>query len=249
MWQRGIVVLSACLFSVQTAWAQFAVEDVYVGVQAAISALNSGRQLVQQGRQIANEITMIKNQMEQLGYDAANLTKSPLQLVDHLEGLMGQYEQMLTRAGGLGFQIEGINGRIGTVYPVFGQSVRDVQAGINQLAAWMGEIRQASITAMEAQAIAERLRAQKAYSQAALLSSEAAPGQLAVIQDTNQILGIIVEQNASMQEISAASARAKTALDLTQAAMADQAWQDAMRHVSGLGKMEKVPSIGIPAFR
>ena len=68
-----------CLVAAHTAWGQFAVEDVYVGIQAAITAMNSARATVMQAEQIANEVLMIKHQLEQLAYDAANLTKSPLQ--------------------------------------------------------------------------------------------------------------------------------------------------------------------------
>jgi P-type conjugative transfer protein TrbJ len=162
---------------------------------------------------------------------------------------MGQYNLILREAGGIGFQIQGINGRIGTVYPIFGQPVRDAQAGMRQLQGWMGEIRHASVTAMSSQAVTERLEAQRATLQLALVHSDAAPGQLAVIQDSNQILGIIVEQNASMQQIYAASAHARTAVDLAHAEAADQALQEAQQRVEGLGRMEDVKSIGIPEFR
>ena len=244
-----IMGLGVCLFAAHTAWAQFAVEDVYVGVQTAISAINSARATVMQAEQIANEVLMIKHQLEQLAYDAANLTKSPLQLVNTLSGLMGNYEYLLARAGGIGFQFEAVNSQIETFYPLFGQPIRDTQASLQQVAGWMGEVRHASLTALRAQAIQDRLRTQQQHLQQTLTSSEAAAGALAVSQDTNQILGILVEQNASMQQIYAASAHAKTTLDLAQAAIADQAWQDAMRHVSGLGAMEEVKSIGIPPFR
>ena len=113
----------------------------------------------------------------------------------------------------------------------------------------MGEVRQASLTALRAQAIQDRLRAQHVHLQQTLTSLEAAAGALAVSQDTNQILGILVEQNASLQQIYAASARAKTTLDLAQTAIADQAWQEAMQHVSGMGAMEELKSLGIPEFR
>jgi P-type conjugative transfer protein TrbJ len=244
-----MMVLALGLSWAAPAWAQFAVEDVFAGAQAAISAINSGREVVQQGLQLENEARMIKNQIEQLAYAAANLTKSPLQLVNNLQGLMGQYNLILREAGGIGFQVQGIGGRIGTVYPIFGQPVRSGPEAMRQLQGWMGEIRGASVTAMSSQAVAERLEAQRAALQLALVQSDAAPGQLAVIQDSNQILGIIVEQNASMQQLTAASARARTAMDLAQAEAADAALQEAQQRVSTIGQMEEVKSIGIPEFR
>jgi P-type conjugative transfer protein TrbJ len=249
MWTRSVIILALSLGWTASAGAQFAVEDVFAGAQAAVSAINSGREVAQQAIQLENEARMIKNQIEQLAYAAANLTKSPLQLVNNLQGLMGQYNLLLREAGGIGFQVQGIQGRIGTVYPIFGQPVRDVQDGLRQLQGWMGEIRHASVSAMSSQAVTERLEAQRATLQLALVQSEQAPGELAVIQDSNQILGIIVEQNASLQQLTAASARARTAMDLAQAEAADQALQEAQQRVEGLGRMEDVKSIGIPDFR
>ena len=87
MWYRSVIVLMLGLVWAVPAWAQFAVEDVYVGAQTFITAVNSGREVIQQGMQLENEARMIKNQIEQLAYAAANLTKSPLQLVHNLEEL------------------------------------------------------------------------------------------------------------------------------------------------------------------
>lgn len=249
MWQRIVLGMAVWLLSAQPTWAQFAVEDVYVGVQTAISAINSAREVVQQGIQIGHEVEMIRNQIEQLAYDAANLTKSPLQLVGNLEQLMGRYELLLRQAGGIGFQVQGIEGRIGTLYPVFGQPVRDVQGGLEQLRSWLGEIRHASVSALSTHAVIDRLEAQRAHLSTALLHSEAAPGQLAVLQNGNQILGIIVEQNASALQLQAASARTQTVYVMQQAAAADQAMQEAAHRVSTIGAMEEIQSIGIPAFR
>jgi P-type conjugative transfer protein TrbJ len=249
MWHRLVLTLTLSLLGAPSAWAQFAVIDAYTGGQAAITALNSIRSTVQQGIQIANEATMIKQQLEQLAYDAANLTQSPLQMADTLAGLFGQYETLLRQAGGVGFQIEGLGGRIGTVYPVLGQPVTDVQDATRRMATWLQEIRHASLTAMQTQAIIPRLQAQRAHVQLALLESANAPGTLAVIQDTNQILGIIVEQNASHQQTQAASQRVQTALTQMQVQMADQEQQDAQHRVLGLGTMQPVQGLGLPAFR
>lgn len=243
------LILFAALSLATPAWAQFAVEDVYVGVQTSLQAINGARALVQQGIQMANEAQMIKNQIEQLAYAAANLTKSPLQLAQTLGGLLQQYEDLLRQSGGIGFEIQGMNGRVATVYPILGQTMTNIQQAMQQIQTWLWEIRHASVTAMSTQAIASRLQAQRAHLQVALLQSENAPGQLAVIQDTNQILGIIVEQNASLHQTHAASARAQTAHTLAHTQIADQVSLDAAQHVSGLGAMVPVQPLGIPAFR
>jgi type IV secretion system protein TrbJ len=232
-----------------SAWAQFAVEDVYVGVQTSISAINSARELVQQSIQIANEVSMIQNQLEGLAYDAANLTKSPLQLVQTLGGMMGNYELLLRRAQGLGFDVDQLQGQFASRYPELGQPLADVQAATQQMHEWLGMLRSASQTAVTSQAIAPRLQQSRALVEAALRQSAAAAGHLDAIQDTNQILGTMAEQLASLQQTGAASARVQTLFTLTQTEIADQAMQDAAEHVAGMGAMQEVQSIGIPTFR
>lgn len=229
--------------------AQFAVEDVWVGIQAAMTAVNTARGLVQQAVQIANEVEMIKNQMEMLAYAAANLTKSPLQIVNNLTSLIGRYEFILRQAEGIGFQIDTLNARFDAVYGLFGQPVADVQLALGQLSALTKEVRRASLTAMRAQAIEDRLQAQHDHLQVALTASEASAGALAVAQNTNQILGILVDQQASMQQIYAASAHAQTAMALAAAAASEQARQLAAKATETWGQMEDVKSIGIPEFR
>lgn len=244
-----LVMLLATLLSWQPARAQFAVEDVYVGAQATISALNSVRALVQQGIQIANEATIIQQQLEQLSYDAANLTQSPLQLVGDLGAMVERYEALLTQAGGLRFDVGGLQGQLRDLYPTLGQEVSSPADAITRVSGWLGQVRQSGLTAVEGQAVAPRLQAQRRNIQQALQASQAAPGALGVGQVTNQMLGVLAEQLGSLQQTIATSERVKTTDILTQTEIADQVAQEARRHVSGMGSMEPVQSIGIPAFR
>jgi P-type conjugative transfer protein TrbJ len=194
-------------------------------------------------------VTMIQNQIEMLAYAAANLTKSPLQILNNLMALIGRYEFILRQAEGIGFQLDGINARFDLVYGLFGQPVADVQLALGQLSELTREVRRASLTAMQAQAIQDRLQAQQYHLQQALTASEASAGALAVAQNTNQILGILVDQQASMQQIYAASAHAQTAIAMAEAAASDQARQLAAQAMETWGQMEDVKGMGIPEFR
>jgi type IV secretion system protein TrbJ len=228
---------------------QFAVEDVYVGLQTSITAINSARALVQEAIQIANQVEMIKNQIEMLAYAAANLTKSPLQILGNLLNLIGRYEAILRQAEGIGFLLDDINARFDLVYGIFGQPIADVQLALGQLSDLTKEVRRASLTAFQAQAIRDRLLAQQFHLQAALTASEQSAGALAVAQNTNQILGILVDQQASMQQIYAASERLKAAMVTAEAAASDHARQIAAQATATWGHMEEVQGIGIPEFR
>jgi P-type conjugative transfer protein TrbJ len=245
----SVLLLLALLSGPRLALAQFPVTDAYAGLQAAITAVNTGRALVQQTMQIANEVEMIKNQIEMLAYHAASLTVSPLQILTQLQALIGRYDAILNQAAGIGFHIDSVNAKFALVYDLFGQPVADVQQALGQLSTLTKEVRHASLTAMHAQGVQERLQAQQMHLQAALTASAQSAGQLAAVQNTNQILGILVEQQASMQQIYAASARAQTAMVMAEAAASEQARQLAAQAVDGWGVQRDIQGLGVPEFR
>jgi conjugal transfer/entry exclusion protein len=243
----GLLLLS--LLSASPSAAQFAVEDIYVGAQTTIAALNSARELVQQSIQIANEAAMIQNQLEGLAYEAANLTKSPLQLAPTVSALLGQQELLLRRVDGLGFDVEQLVGKFPTTYPAIGGPLLEAQAAVTQVQGWLKELRGSSQTAVQTQAILPTLQRTRAMVEQALQQSAASAGRLAAQQNTNQLLGILAQGQASAHQTAAASARVQTLFTLTQTELADQAAQDAAAHVAGMSAMQEVQSIGIPQFR
>lgn len=249
MWKPALSLLVLMVITVPPVHAQWAVEDVYVGSQTFITASNSVRALIQQSVQIANEATIIKQQLEQLSYDAANLTQSPLQLLDQIYGAVGQYEQLLTRASGLGFQTQALQGKVASLYPSLGQPVTSEADAAARVQAWLQEVRGAGVTALESQAIAPRLQAQRNQVQLGLSASQSAPGALGVSQVTNQLLGVLAGQLASLQETAAASERVRTTETLAQTQAADQAAQAAQAHVAGMGTVVEMPKTTIPDFR
>jgi len=234
---------------VSTGQAQFAVEDVYAGAQATISAVNSGRSLIQEALMIENQAAMIKNQIEELAYAAANLTKSPLQIVNQLSSLVDQYQFLMRQAKGIGFELGTVDAKLGSVYGLFGQPITNAQEALRQLGSLTKEIGNAGETAIKAQAIQEHLADQKALLTTALAESDASAGQLAAVQNTNQMLGIISEQQMTMQAITAASARAQTTMTLAQVAASDRAQELAATSTADWGAMQEVQSVGIPEFK
>ena len=68
-------------------------------------------------------------------------------------------------------------------------------------------------------------------------------------QASNELLGILAEQTASMQQILAASQRVVTSLTALEAAEADAARANAAHFMDGFATMTPVQGIGIPTFR
>ena len=253
MWRSrrmvGIILTSSLLLSSTYARAQWAVIDASNLVQNTMTAINTARAVVQQATQIAHEVEMIKNQLDQLAYDAANLTALPVSLLQELTSAINSYYALLQQAQGLGYQLTQIGGAFDALYPQIGRSVVSSGTLTSNVQQWLGQVRGATRMAMQVQGVIERIIQQSRRIDVMIATSDAAPGHLAAQQATNQMLGIMAEQQASMQQILAASQRAHVSLLAAQAAEADAARAVADGWLAGYGTMVPVQGIGIPQFR
>lgn len=213
-----------------------------------MTALNTGRALIGQTIQIAHEVEFVKNQLDQLAYDAANLTQTPLSLLSELQQAMGTYHSLLRQAQGLAYQVQNIGSAFDNLYPRIGVNGISAGALVSQAQRYLTQIRSASRTAMEAQSVVDRLTTQHSTVTRALIASEAAPGNLAAIQVGNQLLANLAEQQASLEQLMAASARVQVSVLAAQAAEADAARAVADDYMSGFGAMQPVQGGGIPTF-
>jgi type IV secretion system protein TrbJ len=249
-WSRRMVISSivACLLAPARGQAQWAVIDASNLAQTTLTAFNTARGLVQQGVQIAHEVELIKNQLEQLAYDAANLTALPLQIVDDLISAMNSYEALLRQAEGLKYQYETITSAFENLYPRIGSGYtpRSITGKVKQM---LFQIRAGAQGAMQAQAILERITDQKQRVQRLVVASDAAPGLLAAQQANNNLMAVIAEQNVSLQQLHAASYRAQASVAAAQAIEADAAQSLADAWLQHYGRMAPVEGVGIPEFR
>ena len=135
-----------------------------------------------------------------------------------------------------------------TLYPQIGSGYtpRSLTGKVKQM---LFQIRAGAQGAMQAQAILERLTAQKGQVQRLVLASDAAPGLLAAQQATNNLMAVMAAQNASLQQLHAASYRAQASALAAQAIEADAAQALAEAWLQNYGSMAPVQGVGIPAFR
>jgi P-type conjugative transfer protein TrbJ len=227
---------------------QWAVIDASNLAQTTLTAFNTGRGLVQQGVQIAHEVELIKNQLDQLAYDAANLTALPLQIVDDLISAITSYEALLRQAEGLKYQYASITQAFENLYPRIGSSYtpHSITGKVKQM---LIQVRAGAQGAMQAQAILERITGQKQRIQRLVVASDAAPGQLAAQQATNNLMAVMAEQQVSLQQLQAASYRAQASVIAAQAIEADAAQALADAWLQNYGSMAPVEGVGIPEFR
>jgi P-type conjugative transfer protein TrbJ len=229
-------------------YGQWAVIDASNLVQNTLTAANTTKALLNDGIEIAHQVAMIKNQLDQLAYDAANLTALPLSVVQDLLTVFHAYETWLRQAQGLQYQFKTITGAFDQLYPRLGSGYTPATMS-GKVRQMREQIRSAGQGAMQAQAILERLVGQKDRVTKFVQSSDAAPGQLAAQQATNSLLGVLAEQNASMEQVLAASERAHTSVLVAQAIEADAAQTLADQWLQGYGTMQPVQGVGIPTFR
>ena len=253
-WAGALLVLLASLTVIpRRGQAVLGVGDVVIDptnlIQNTLTALRTLQTTVNQATQIANEVQMIANQVQQLANEARNLASLPTSLLGDLQGQLQGYTTTLSQAQGLSFQLSSLAPQFAQLYATFGQPARSSAALLQQASQWTQQLRHASAAAMQVQSVWERLSGQQTQLQTALTASDTASGNLQVSQATNHLLGILAEQQASLQQILAASSRAEVSLIATQAAQDDAARANAAHFMEGFTTMAPVQGLGIPPFR
>jgi len=218
-------------------------------IQNTLTAIRTLQSNLNEATQIANDVRMIANQVQQLANEALNLATLPLSLLQDLQAQLQGYAAVLRQAQGLSFQLSAVAAQYEQLYGTVGQPARSSAALLQQASQWTQQLRQASATAMQVQSVWERLTGQQVQIQLALTASDTAGGNLQVSQATNQLLGVMAEQQGSLQQILAASSRAEASLLAMQAAQDEAARANAAHFMDGFTTMTPVQGIGIPPFR
>jgi P-type conjugative transfer protein TrbJ len=232
-------------------------------VQNTLTALRTLQTTLNQATQIANELTMITHQVKQLANEATMLTNQgtqianqvkeltslPTSILGDLMGSLQQYTDTLKNADGLTYQLSDLTTQFNRLYPTFGRPAVSSSTLVAQTAQWTQQVRSALQGAMQVQSVIEKLTAQRTQVGTALTASQAAVGNLQVSQASNQLLGVLAEQLASLQQIIAASGRAETSLMATEAASDDAARANAEHFMRGFTDWHPVGGQGLPAWR
>jgi P-type conjugative transfer protein TrbJ len=192
--------------------------DASTFAQTLITAENA----VQQVTQIANEVTMIQNQMRSL---ATLGTGSFDTLTANLGGQLAQLNTVMASVQGVSYQIDTIEGQFRDLFP----SSRDwsdipVEQYGAYLQQWSGQLQDATRTAMQSQAVIDGLRLNNTEAQNILAQSQGADGEVRQLQAVNEMLAVLTQQMGDMTTVMATSGRVSAS-----AAAASQAERDAQR--------------------
>ncbi|MGE3537832.1 MAG: P-type conjugative transfer protein TrbJ [Candidatus Tectimicrobiota bacterium] len=224
-------------------------QNTLTALRTLQSNLNEATQIAHQVRMVANQVQQLTNQVQQLAHEAQNLATLPLSLWQDLQAQLQTYTALLHQAQGISFQLNQVPAQIAQLYATAGQPARSSAALLQQASRWTQQLQQASATAMQVQSVWERLTGQQTRLQRALTASDTAGGNLQVSQATNQLLGVLAEQQGSLQQMLAASGRAEASLLALQAAQDEAARAQAAHFMDGFTTMTPVQGIGIPPFR
>ena len=177
---------------------------VYDPSNYAQNALQAARTL----EQITNQIQSLQNQAMMIEHMARNLDPLDFSALAQMSASLQQIQQLMSRAQGLGFEIEQTEQRLRALFPGTGPVASSEVAARNasaRLQAVMAAF-QDSMT-LQSRIVAE---AGKDASDLAELGnqSQAARGNLQVAQATNQLLALVAKQQIQLQTLLASQARA-----------------------------------------
>jgi P-type conjugative transfer protein TrbJ len=199
--------------------------------QAVLTQLNTLRQVAQQAQ-------MIENQVQQLAYQARSVASLPLSLVRQIQNQMSTYTALLQHAKGIAFDITNAGQQFDALYQTGGLPAETLA----RMQAMLGQVHDAARFAVEATAVFDRICAQQTNLTDALNASAAAQGETSAIQAQTQVLGVMADQQASLQQVLAAQARVQTSWYTMQTTIADQAAQEAAGRMGTLGTWEFKPN-------
>ena len=170
------------------------------------------RAIVQAEQTVSQGLTQIQRLEAQLSNQALMLQKMETDITAPITAITGQATQILQQAQGIGYGAQTIAQQYAALYPATmpGASLATTQAA---LATWRSNNSQALQQALQMQnLIAQGQPTTTSGVSAAVRASQAAPGQTAAIQASNQLLATVTAQLTQLQNILITQARAEQTL-------------------------------------
>lgn len=172
-----------------------------------------------------NEARMILQKVESMAQDARHLISIPVNTLNELQSLWQQYTAIVAQGQGVLGELKGTVSQFEQLYASgWGGNGSFMQRAQGLL----GKVREVGAIATRADSLYQRLGSQQRRVQTVLTASQAAPGSLAAQQATNQLLGTLADQQASLQLIMAAQSEMQTSWIMSQVVAAETAAANGM---------------------
>jgi P-type conjugative transfer protein TrbJ len=182
-------------------------------------------------KSLLNEAEMLRQQYNMLVNQARSLAALPLNLWNEIQRVWAVYTSALENARGIAYLLQQVTQQFEDIYRL-GTQTADV---IAQMQAMLTQSRDAGRFAFEATAIFERLCDQSLRLGQSMNASAGAVGETSAIQAQTQVLGVMAEQQASLQQMVAAQIRMESSWVTMQTTASEQAKRDSTRWMDGLG--------------
>jgi P-type conjugative transfer protein TrbJ len=215
-------------------------------VQNAETAMQAAAMVAKAAEQIQNQIIMINHQVEQIQHQLTNLDHLDPSVLSNLNGQIHQFMGVLQHVNGLEYRVGVIAEQFNDLYPEFGLPPVDGHTYRDEQAKWNLQTRHALEDAMQAQSIVEQIGEDQANLNATVDWSQAAVGNLQVLQAGNQIQGLVATQLMRLQQIMAASGRAQAAEMARKAAENDAAIGNSKRMMECFDCMSPTKPMSAP---
>ena len=238
----ALALLLLLTWAIPSTHAIFGVGDIVFDptnlVQNAETAIQAAAMVAKAAEQIQNQIIMINHQVEQIQHQLTNLQHLDPSVLGNLNGQIHQFMGVLQHVKGLGYRVGVLTEQFNNLYPQFGLPPVDGHTYREEQERWNLQTRHALEEAMQAQSIVEQIGEDQANLNATVDWSQAAVGNLQVLQAGNQIQGLVATQLMRLQQIMAASGRAQAAELARKAAENDAAIGNSKRMMECFDCME-----------
>lgn len=180
---------------------------------AVIDAANLAQNVLEAARllqQINNQITSLQNEATMLENDAKNLTSLNVSSLSGISSDLTQIGSLMNQAQGISFQVQSVETAFTQLYPQSYGSGTSISSLLSDAQTRWQNARDAFQQTMTVQSqIAQTVQSDSTKLATLVNASQAATGNLAATQATNQLLALSIKQQLQLQTLLVAQGRAE----------------------------------------
>ncbi|HTI00680.1 MAG TPA: P-type conjugative transfer protein TrbJ [Acidisoma sp.] len=216
-----VLAASTALAVPQPVWAAVPVIDAANLAQNVIEAARLLQQINNQIASLQNEATMLEN-------ETRNLTSLNVSSLSGITSDLTQIGDLMNQAQGISFQVQSVEAAFNQLYPQNYSAGTSISSLLSNAQTRWQNARDAFQQTMTVQSqIAQTVQSDSKKLSTLVDASQAATGNLAVSQATNQLLALSIKQQLQLQTLLATQGRAE-AVQGANEAQAEQEGQAAL---------------------
>lgn len=227
--KRTLLMLAIIVLPASGAWGIFGIGDIVNDPLNLVQTTWTAARTLQSN---VNEVVQINNQVQSLLNEAKQLVALPMSYVEQIEAEIQKYYDLMNEGQAMAYRVQGMAQQFQALYDtaVTGGGTGTV---LHRAQAVLRQVKAAGRVGMEAQAIYDRLLAQQTTTKRLVTASQGAVGQLQATQATNQLLAVLGDQQASLQQLTATMGRVQVSYIMREVVAEEQARLNADQWLQG----------------